>query len=484
MRTAAAYIRVSTDSQIEYSPDSQLRLIRDYAKRNALILPDEYIYADEGISGRKADKRPQFQKMLFDGKRKAFEVILIYHTSRFARNHEESIIYRSMLKREGIEVVSITQPNIDEKTDLLMNALYAAMDERYSLDLSENVKRGMSEKAMRGETVNSVPYGYKILIPREVPQVVEAEAGIVRMIFDEYIHQNTPVRSIAIKLNSMGVLSPRGKLWTRERVDLILRNNFYCGYTRYNIRYSDTKKLRPETEHIIRKGRHTPIITEELYNAAVEKANKRQKFSKPANVKVHWLSGILKCEACGGGLNVVRGSSKDKKPFLRCRNYIFGKCEETQYTPAVVLEGYLLDNMQEVLRNPYEALYEPPKGESEKDIRKEINTAIERSEQKLLRVKAAYEAGVDTILEYSDNKRKIQMEIETLRCRLSEMESTALLKLTDKAEAKVIQAVNSVIAAVSSSADTQTKYEAVASVISRIVYSKKKRVFRVYYFYR
>ncbi len=149
MRTAAAYIRVSTDMQTEYSPDSQLRMIHDYAKKNDLVVFEEFIFADEGISGRQAKKRPQFQKMLHAAKQKKFEVILIYNTSRFARNHEESVVYRAMLKREGIEVISITQPNIDEKTDLLMNALYAGMDERYSLDLSENVKRGMMEKAMR-----------------------------------------------------------------------------------------------------------------------------------------------------------------------------------------------------------------------------------------------------------------------------------------------------------------------------------------------
>ena len=64
MKTAAAYIRVSTEDQVEYSPDSQLKAIRDYARTNDMILPEEFIFVDEGISGRKAAKRPEFMKMI------------------------------------------------------------------------------------------------------------------------------------------------------------------------------------------------------------------------------------------------------------------------------------------------------------------------------------------------------------------------------------------------------------------------------------
>jgi site-specific DNA recombinase len=97
MRSACAYIRVSTDMQKEYSPSSQLRLIKEYAKKNSLNLNELYIYRDEGISGRNAENRPAFTQMLTDAKLNLFEVILIYNTSRFARNHEESIIIEQCL---------------------------------------------------------------------------------------------------------------------------------------------------------------------------------------------------------------------------------------------------------------------------------------------------------------------------------------------------------------------------------------------------
>ena len=90
LKTGALYIRVSTDDQTEYSPDAQKRLLLDYAKKNNIMVSNEYIFVEEGISGTKADKRPLFQKMvgLAKSKDKPFDVILLWKFSRFARNQE------------------------------------------------------------------------------------------------------------------------------------------------------------------------------------------------------------------------------------------------------------------------------------------------------------------------------------------------------------------------------------------------------------
>ena len=117
MKTAAAYIRVSTDEQTEHSPDSQLKEIRNYADRHGLILDPSHIYIDAGVSGRKAKKRPQFLKMIATakGEPSPFSVVLVWKFSRFARNQEESIVYKSLLNREcGVEVVSITEETQDK----------------------------------------------------------------------------------------------------------------------------------------------------------------------------------------------------------------------------------------------------------------------------------------------------------------------------------------------------------------------------------
>ena len=165
MKTAAAYIRVSTDDQVEFSPDSQLKAIHKYAKDHDFILPEEFIFVDEGISGRKADKRPSFQRMIGTAKLKPkpFDVILLWKFSRFARNRQDSIVYKSMLRKQcGIDVISISEQLGEDNTAILIEALIEAMDEYYSVNLAEEVKRGMNEKFSRGGVVSQPPYGYKM----------------------------------------------------------------------------------------------------------------------------------------------------------------------------------------------------------------------------------------------------------------------------------------------------------------------------------
>jgi len=107
LSTAAAYIRVSTEDQMEFSPDSQRRRIEEYADRNRIKLLEQYIFIDEGISGRSADNRPAFLNMIRTAGQtpKPFDQILLWKFSRFARNRQDSIFYKSMLRREyGIDV--------------------------------------------------------------------------------------------------------------------------------------------------------------------------------------------------------------------------------------------------------------------------------------------------------------------------------------------------------------------------------------------
>lgn len=153
MKIGAAYIRVSTEDQTEYSPDSQLKAIMNYAQRNNIYLAEQYIFEDDGISGRSTGKREAFNKMiaLAKNKPKPFDVILVWKFSRFARNREDSIVYKSMLRKQcGIDVVSISESIGDDKMSVLFEAMIEAMDEYYSINLAEEVKRGMTEKAKRG----------------------------------------------------------------------------------------------------------------------------------------------------------------------------------------------------------------------------------------------------------------------------------------------------------------------------------------------
>ncbi|MDP2719284.1 MAG: recombinase family protein, partial [Dehalococcoidia bacterium] len=158
----ALYVRVSSDRQdVDLSVSAQLKALRDYAARNNHVIVREFI--DQAESGR-TTYRPQFRDMISLAKRheKPFELILVYKYSRFARSREDSIVYKALLKKSGVQLVSITEPFDDTPTGRLMQAIIECIDEFYSENLGEEVTRGMRESASRGFYLSSrPPYGYK-----------------------------------------------------------------------------------------------------------------------------------------------------------------------------------------------------------------------------------------------------------------------------------------------------------------------------------
>ena len=128
-KLACIYIRVSTSDQEEYSPEAQIRLLQEYAAQHDIVIGK--IYQDLGISGRKADKRPEFKEMIAECKSKEhpFDVILVWKFSRFARNQEESIVYKSLLKRNNVDVISVSEPLPDGFIGKLVERIFEWMDE-------------------------------------------------------------------------------------------------------------------------------------------------------------------------------------------------------------------------------------------------------------------------------------------------------------------------------------------------------------------
>ncbi len=281
MKTGAAYIRVSTEDQIEFSPDSQLKKIREYAEHHSILLPEEYIFVDEGISGRNASKRPAFMNMIGTAKKKPkpFDVILLWKFSRFARNRQDSIMYKSMLRKEcGIDVISITEQLTGDPTSILIEALLEAMDEYYSINLAQEVKRGMNEKFSRGGVVSIPPFGYKMGTRHY--EIDEEKAPVVQMIYEDFLN-GLSFRRIAEKLNQAGIRTNRGNIFEGRTVKYILTNPTYTGKLRRNPNGADpADRFHQGKEVRIVKAEHTPIIDESLFESvqkkiAVQKSSRR-----------------------------------------------------------------------------------------------------------------------------------------------------------------------------------------------------------------
>ena len=409
MKTAAAYIRVSTEDQVEYSPDSQLKAIRDYARKNDMILPEEFIFVDEGISGRKAAKRPEFMKMIGTAKikPKQFDVILLWKFSRFARNREDSIVYKSMLRKQcGIEVISISEQLSEDKTSILIEALIEAMDEYYSINLAEEVRRGMTEKAQRGEVVSTPPFGYDVKDNVFVPN--PETAPIVKMIFNKYL-SGRGCLEIAKELNTMGIRTKYGNKWENRGVEYVLRNVVYTGKLTWTPVKSKTRDYKNEAT-IITQGKHEPIIEQEIFDKVQEMILEKKKlFPKHSRQSSNefMLKGFLKCSNCGGALVYALNDR------VQCNRYSKGTCEVSHSASLSKLNASVINALKSDLETQNFNIYNIKSAEEQKgsDITPML---IEKEKKKLERIKEAYAAGIDTLEEYRSNKEKILKAIEEL----------------------------------------------------------------------
>ena len=235
MKIGAVYRRVSTDEQARdgYSLSAQLKAIKKYASEHDIFIDPQYIFTDEGISGRKAKTRPAFMEMIKQAKAKKFDVILVHKFDRFSRNREDSVVYKSLLKKEyGINVISISEPlDPDDKISVILEAFFEAFAEYYSLNLSSEVKKGQLEKHSEGELQTNPSFGYNVEDNKLVINSEEAE--IVKLIFEQYAIDNLPMMEIARNINKLGIKTKRGNKFENRTIYYILNNPVYIGKLRY-----------------------------------------------------------------------------------------------------------------------------------------------------------------------------------------------------------------------------------------------------------
>ena len=328
---AALYARVSSDRQdVDLSVAAQLRALRDYAERNGYSIAREYV--DEAESGRIAD-RPQFRKMLDEANKpeSPFGEILVWKFSRFTRKREHAVAFKSMLRRKGIRVVSITEHADDSSTGKLMEAIIESVDEFYSENLAEEVYRGMREAASRGFWVASrVPYGYRKLMVQDGAKkrpTLEPDpdtSPVVKRIFN-LAEAGHGILDITRTLNDEGIANPTGRPWSKNGVHIILRNETYTG----TLVWGTSAKHKGEPVRV-EKAFHS-IITKTQFR----KVNKQLRSRAPRQVhprrvaSSYLLSGLVKCRACSRAMS-GQDSKSGKFAYYVCQSLMkrgSGSCD-------------------------------------------------------------------------------------------------------------------------------------------------------------
>lgn len=476
MLIGAAYIRVSTDDQLDLSPDSQLDEIKKYAAANDIVLSPDYIFMEqEGRSGKKAENRPEFQRMISTAKvkPKPFDCILVWKFSRFARNQDESTFYKGMLRKKlGIDVVSVSEPIMEGMYGRLIEMIIEWQDEFYSYNLGVEVKRGMTKKAeLKGYQI--VPcLGYAAVGNGKPFVIVEDEYKIVEDIFRMYALENLDRTAIARRLNAQGKKAKRGNPFEQRTITRILTNPFYNGTVSWNgISFQGSHETRQSVTG--------------LYDICQERLKQEFRPVKRRSISTcrHWLSGLLKCSVCGATMSYNGGGKSRPDAVFACWKYAKGLHKESCSVTVAKAERIVIRSLEKILETGNFEYDRIPRPASEQDSSQKaaIEVKLERLALKEERIRSAYENGIDSLEEYRTRKEQLLKERTELEAELASLEPADCSPAPSHEELmERVKTVHDLLC--SPDVDFETKGTALRSILKFIVFDRKADRFEFHYY--
>ena len=430
----ALYARVSSEKQdTDLSLSAQLKALREYASRNGHQVVREFV--DEAESGR-TTARPAFREMISLARRpsKPFERILVWKYSRFARSREDSILYKAMLRKAGVFVISINEPFDDTPTGRLLEGIIESLDEFYSDNLGEDVTRGMRESAERGFYLSSrAPYGLRKVKVRDGNKErtkldLDADkTSIVAGAFDGILRGKGLMQMVK-ELNARGIPGPNGKGWSKTGLYKILTNEIYTGVSVWG--RNSKRGLGP-----VRVENACPSIVD---RETFEKVQQLMKERAP--VRAHprrvsspfLLSGIAYCGYCGKAM-VGKYAKSGKFAYYVCGTLDkkgSGSCPakylKARWFEALVIEMIRRrilnrDNLVNLVKLVNEEMDSETKAyEDELDL---ISKSIADANNRLEKLYDAIETGKINLDELVPRIRELQGRQQQLQARRVEIES-------------------------------------------------------------
>lgn len=348
------YARYSNGgNQTDQSLEGQVRDCREYADEHNIRIVEEYL--DAHISGKDAENRAEFQRMIADSGKGNFDIVIVWKTDRFARNRYDAARYKEHLKRNGIIVRYAKESIPDGAEGIILESMLEGTAEYYSVDLREKIERGMMESAFKCKALTYPPIGYRINSEKKY-EIDEVEAPLVRSIFDMYI-RGDKLSDIAEKMNALGLRTKGHNNPLRgSSITKIIENEKYIGVYEY-------KKGGIRIEDGI-----PAIIPKDIFYAAQERKKaqaygtySKKNYSK-ASKRIYPLAGLVLCGECGSpmfGETVTKFKGTEREysnSYYSCRGHrkksIVEKCPKKS-VPAASLESIVKDVLLNVFLKDY-----------------------------------------------------------------------------------------------------------------------------------
>jgi site-specific DNA recombinase len=318
-KPAAIYARVSSDRQKENQTiASQTAALKQYAATHDYMVPAEWVFEDDGYSGAHLI-RPGLETIRDLASQGQIEAVLVYSPDRLSRKYAYQVVLSEEFARCGVALVFLKSPTGETPEDQLLVQFQGMIAEYERAQIAERTRRGKRHKAQQGvvSVLSGAPYGYRYVKKSETAEayyeIVEAEAEIVRMMFESYTVQKLSIYAIAQLLNDRRVSTPHlRKGWERSTVWSILRNPAYQG----RACFGKTKTgLRKKTRHNRlptpnTAGQDRPrqdwieiavpaLISETTFALAQEQLQENKHHAARRTIEPTLLQGMLVCQECG-----------------------------------------------------------------------------------------------------------------------------------------------------------------------------------------
>ena len=325
-RLAAIYARVSSERQRQQETiQSQLAELRELATERGLVVPDELVFQDEGVSGATL-QRPALERLRDRAAEGTFDLLLCHSPDRLARRYAYQVLLLEELERSGVEVAFAREgERSGTPEDELLRQFQGMIAEYERAQIAERTRRGRLHRARQGShaVMSGAPYGYRYVRKSEHAdaywEIDEAEAAIVREVFRLYLEPGRSIAAIARELSKRGIPTRTGKAtWDRSTIWGMLRNPAYRGEAAFGKtrtlerpgKVTRTRRQRGERHSQRPARRDQPpeewtlvpvpaLVSEECFAAAQARLQDNKRFAARNTKEPTLLQGMLVCRECG-----------------------------------------------------------------------------------------------------------------------------------------------------------------------------------------
>ena len=376
----------------------------------------------------------------------------------------------------GVDVRSISEPSSDSPFSSLIERIIEWMDEYYLINLAGEVRRGMKEKATRGEAMGTAPFGYTV---KDKTFEINEHADTVRYIFDQFA-AGKGARTLAQELGEKGVRTRRGNVPDNRWVTYILGNPVYIGKVRWSTEgHANYGRADCNDKNVmVVDGKHPPIIDAETWEKVQDRLKQRDtepKYVRKKNPRMFMLKGLVRCGDCGSTLVYLSTAS----PSLQCHKYARGQCHVSHNITIKKANAAVIEYLETAVEaGDFTFAPKPP---ARRTVNHDWEKLITSEENRLRRAKNALLDGAFTSEEYKAVKAEIEDNLSRLRAGrdadTSEQEPAPDVAAFKKQVLEVLKIVKA------PDVDESEKNQALRSIIEKISYIKPSGAFDIYFTY-